>query len=439
MTFVTLSGGYVAPNIGVGKGLFARSAKVEFQKILGEVMSMKVRALLGFGVVLSAMWLSSCGHYVCKTTFGSATCTPSGGGFTTGGGGNNLSQTAFVYMMDDSVPQMAAEGLNFANSQTFAPISSFVSPVFPTGLGVNGGIAIVDKKYLYMPFQNGTLYGWSIDASTSDLTAVPGSSYILGVSLSTVVADPNGAVLFVGGPAGISALTINATNGLLTLVGTTATGGIAPTQLETDGQGKYIYALVGQQIYAFTYNASGVLGPVTGSPFSFAPSMAQIAGEATGKFLLGITAETGGGSGATDNHIYVISIAAGGGLTTFGSPTVTTYFPGFLAVSPDGKFVYTFNQSFGATGLINDPMEGFAFSTGTLTSLGVSPFSGLDAAFGLFDQSGQYIFAVADVPNSNLEGEFAYGVDTTSGALTSTLPHAGIAGTGKGFAVTDEP
>jgi len=402
---------------------------------------MKVRALLSFGVVLGAMWLSSCGHYVCHTTLGSSTCTPSGGGLSSGGGGgNNLSQTAFVYMMDDGHAEMALEGLNVANSQTFAPVSSFVSPSFPINfLGSDGGIAIVDKKYLYMPFDNGYLYGFAIDATNGDLTAVPGSNYILSSSFSTVVADPNGAVLFVGGSAGIAVFTINPNDGSLTLVGTTATGGIIPTQLETDGSGKYVYALVGQDIYAFTYSASGVLGPVTGSPFAFSPSMAQIASESTGKFLLGITAETGAGSGATDNHVYVISIAAGGGLSAFGSPTATTYFPGYLAVSPNGKFVYTFSQSFGVTGLINDPMEGFAFSTGTLTPLGVSPFTGLDAAFGLFDQSGQYIFAVADVPNSAFPGEFAYGVDTTSGALTNSLAHAGVAGTGKGFAVTDEP
>jgi 6-phosphogluconolactonase (cycloisomerase 2 family) len=319
-----------------------------------------------------------------------------------------------------------------------------VSPSFPVNtLGADGGIAIVDKKYLYMPFENGSLYGFLIDATTGDLTALPGSSYILGSSLTTVVADPHGAVLFVGGSAGISAFTIDATNGMPTLIGTTATGGIVPTQLETDGQGKYVYALTGSTITAFSYTSGGVLSPVTGSPFNLSPAfptpMAQIANESTGRFLLGITAETGGGSGATDNHIYVISIASGGGLSPFGSPVATTYFPGYLAVNPNGKFVYTFSQSFGVTGLINDPMEGFAFSTGTVTPLGVSPFTGLNAAFGLFDQSGQYIFAVADVPNSNLTGEFAYGVSTTNGALSNSLPHASVAGTGKGFAVTDEP
>src|SRR5579859_3876295 len=154
-------------------------------------MSMKVRALLSFVLVFSAMWLSGCGHYICHTTLGASTCTPSGGGLSSGGGGgSNLSQTAFVYFIDYGVASpMAAEGLNFADSQTYAPISSFVSPNFPNGMGAPGGMVIVDKKYLYMPFQSGELFSFSIDAATSDLTQI-GSSYIApSGTYSAVVAD----------------------------------------------------------------------------------------------------------------------------------------------------------------------------------------------------------------------------------------------------------
>jgi hypothetical protein len=186
--------------------------------------------------------------------------------------------------------------------------------------------------------------------------------------------------------------------------------------------GKYVYALTGSTITAFSYTSGGVLTAVTGSPFSI--SMAQIAGESTGKFLFGITAENGGGSGAIDNNIYVFSVAAGGGLTAFGSPVPTQSSPVYLAVSPNGKFVYTFNQTFDGVSTVTNPMEGFAFSTGVLTALGTSPFTDLDASIGKFDQSGQYIFAIASVPNSSFPGEFAYGVDA-SGAVTSNLAHAG--------------
>lgn len=404
-----------------------------YGRVLGEVIAMKVRLLLGSGLFLSTICLVGCGHYTCSTTFGNASCTPTSGGLSQGEVGNNISQTAFVYFMDDQAAGMALEGLNVANSQTFAPVSSFVSPVFPVNtLGANGGLVIVNKNFLYMPFANGDLYGFSIDAATGALNAVPKSFYTLTGSGETIAADPNGAVLFVGGSAGISTFTVNANDGSLTAIGTTATVG-TPTQITTDGSGKYVYALTGSAITAFTYTSSGVLGPVTGSPFSI--SMAQIAGEITGRFLFGITAENGSG-GALDNHIYVFSIASGGDLNRFGSPVTTLTSPVYLAVSPNGKFVYTFEQTSDRATTTNDPMEGFMFSTGTLTPLGASPFTGLNAELGKFDQSGLYIFAVADVPNSHLTGEFAYGVDA-SGVLSSTLDHAGVVS--RSFAVTDEP
>lgn len=398
-------------------------------------MAMKFRLLLSSVLLLSTMWTIGCGHYTCGTTFGSATCTPSGGGISGGGGGgNNISQTAFVYFMDDTSAEMALEGLNVANSQTFAPVSTFVSPTFPVNtLGNNGGIAIVNKNYLYIPFANGSLYGFSIDATTGALSPVPNPVLPLSGSGETIAADPNGAVLFVGVPAGISTFTVNANDGSLTAIGTTTTTS-TPTQITTDGLGKYVYALTGTTITAFAYTSSGVLTPVTGSPFPI--SMAQIAGEASGKFLFGITAENGGGSGAIDNHIYVFSIAAGGGLQAFGSPVPTLSSPVYLTVSPNGKFVYTFDQTSDIVSTVNDPMEGFAFSTGTLTELGTSPFTGLDASIGKFDQSGQYIFAIASVPNSSFAGEYAYGVDA-SGLVTSNLAHAGAPNSG--YAVTDEP
>src|SRR5437879_12771263 len=86
---------------------------------------MKVRLLLSSALFLSTMGLGGCGQCTGGTTFGSSTCTPAGGGLSQGGSGNKISQTAFVYFMDDRAAGMALEGLNVANSQTFAPVSSF--------------------------------------------------------------------------------------------------------------------------------------------------------------------------------------------------------------------------------------------------------------------------------------------------------------------------
>jgi 6-phosphogluconolactonase (cycloisomerase 2 family) len=398
-------------------------------------MAMKVRALVTSVLLLTAICLVSCGHYTCGTTFGSSSCTSSGGGLNQGGGNNGITQTAFEYFMDDGAGEMSLEGLNVAGSQAFLPISNFASP-FKLGPVTNGGLVVVNKQFLYFPLtSNGTLYGFSINAATGALTTVSASSpYTIG-SPTSVAADPNGKVLFVGGSAGISTYTVSAVDGSLTFVAAFSTGGISPTQLVTDGLGKYVFGLTGGTITAFSYTSAGVLSVVPGSPFAFAPSMAQIEGEKSGKYLVGITAEDGLKGGLIDKNIYVFGISSTGVLTAL-AVTPTVYSPVYVAVSPNGAFVYTFNVN-GSVGIAQpDPMEGFSLdSTGTLTKLSGSPFVALDASIGRFDQSGQYLFVQA--VDAGVGGSFVYGADTGNGSLTSTIPHLGFPSTS--FAVTDAP
>jgi 6-phosphogluconolactonase (cycloisomerase 2 family) len=404
-------------------------------------MTMRVRAVL-ISVLLATMSLAGCGHYNCGTTLGTGSCSSSGGGLSQGGG-NNIGQSALVYFMDDGVAQMAAEGLNIGNSQTYAPVSNFVSPIFPspTGpnrLGANGGMVIVSgasKKYLYMPFANGSLYAFSIDATTSALTGVPGSPYT-GFGGTSVAADPAGHILFVGGISGVSAFMVNANDGSLTMVSGSpfSTGGVIPVQLATDGVGKFLYMVDGATITAYAYNSVGVLAQV-GSPLT--SPMILLSGEKSGKYMLGITEETGITGGAADNNIYVFSIGSTGAITAL-PPFPSGDSPLFMAVSPNGGLVYTFNENGTGVSPVIDPMQGFTFdsSAGTLAKLSSSPFTGLDASIGRFDQSGSYLFSVASVPNSSVAGTFPYGVSNT-GALSNTLAHAGVPSTS--YAVTDVP
>src|SRR5690348_15815727 len=133
-------------------------------------MGLKVRALLSLAVMVIAMSLSGCGHYTCGATFGNSTCTSSGGGISQGGGNNAL--VAYGYWTDFAITGpsagMAELELN-QSASTFNSISSFAPPVvppFPTG------IVIVGKQYMYIPSSDGTLYGFSIDGATGNLTSV---------------------------------------------------------------------------------------------------------------------------------------------------------------------------------------------------------------------------------------------------------------------------
>ena len=394
-------------------------------------MTMRVRMVLMLMVGLAMMGLASCDHFNCSSgaTFGASTCTPG----TTGTG----SKAEFVYFAGGA-QELALAGLNVNNSGTFEEVSSFVSPTLTSGAV---GMVVVNTKYLYVATGSNTVDGFLIDGTTGALTAVSGNPFGVGslTTINSLAADPTGRFLFVGGLGGVSVFTVNASTGGLVL--TTGSpfptpGGAVPAQMATDGLGKYLYGVEsfpGTEVLAFSYDqSSGALTAVPGSPFVSAGTtnfnMAEIAGESSGKYMVGITEEVGQNGGVPDNHIYVFGISQTtgslGALTPVaGSPFATTNPPIFMAVSPNGAFVYTFNETISGSNGSIDAMEGYKLSglPSNLPALTTSPFTGLDATIGRFDQSGEFLFAQA-TGASNIGETFPYTADPTTGALTSTLP-----------------
>jgi len=123
-------------------------------------MTIPVRGFLMLMAVLAIMSLAGCDHYDCNSgaTFGSSSCTPSGSGL---GGGGSASGIAFAYLLGDG--SMIADELDLGTN-TFQEDTSFVvPPVSPTG-AATGGTVVVSKgtqKYLYVPFNDGKLYGYA--------------------------------------------------------------------------------------------------------------------------------------------------------------------------------------------------------------------------------------------------------------------------------------
>ena len=415
---------------------------------------MKVRALCIAALIGAAVWLISCGHYVCHTTLGASSCAATGNG-KNGGGVNNGLPTIFVYFMDDSAGEFGAEGLNVANSGTFASISGFVPPK-AFGPVDDGGIVIVNKKYLYVPVTGGlqgsffgNLYGYSIDANTGALTAVPNSPYAVnglsnqfGVPFS-IAADPLGRFVFVGDATGVSVYAVSATDGSLTLQNATpiSTGISAPIQMATDGLGKYLYVLDGTQIAAFAY-ASGALISVGGTNAVIASNMQVLASEPTGKYMLGITKQLGGGSGNPDTNVYVFAITQAGGTDpgSLGTPVSfsqnATDTPSYVAVHPNGKYVYTFNETTAVTGFSRQEINVIAFNVSTGALGPATPFPTVLSDIGKFDQSGQYIFAIGEETGATAAGMIPITV-ASNGALSVSIAHQGVPGTS--YAVTDAP
>jgi 6-phosphogluconolactonase (cycloisomerase 2 family) len=194
--------------------------------------------------------------------------------------------------------------------------------------------------------------------------------------------------------------------------------------MTTDGQGKYLYATSGSGSALVAAMAIGATGTLSTIPGTFNFPMSKVLGENSGNYLLGIS--------GFDDHIHVFNIDSTGAIaeaTSAGSPFATASTPTNLVVHPNGTFVYTFDG-------LSLPMEGYELnaSTGALTVLTNSPFTGVNLNAGQFDQSGKFLFGVA-------EGQVAidfgpYGADTTTGIIST--PKFGTLGfPGGGFAVSD--
>lgn len=374
-------------------------------------MTMKFRALLIAIslVVVATISLLGCGHYVCGTTFGNATCTSSGGGLSQGGGGNGTA-VAFDFFLNGS----SLDGAILDTSSNFSLINNFVNQGLPLS-GTFGGMVVVQKQWLYAA-KSSQIYAYSINGTTGALTALSNSPLVYsGTEAYWTTTDPAGHFLFVTGANNdeVWVFSIDQTSGALTTVGSYSTGIGFAAYPTTDGLGRFLYVTagnLGSQVAVFAIGATGSLTPVS----TLSISIAQLQGEPTGQFLLGITGNGANNGFTSDDHVYVYSINQSTGALTpvVNSPFATTYTPASLSVHPNGTLVYTFNTVTGTP----SPMEGFQFdnTTGALSPLaGISPFTALTAPAGTFDESGAYLFMH---PGTSLS---VASVDPTTGNLTS--------------------
>ena len=377
-------------------------------------MTMRVRMVLMLMVGLAMMGLASCDHYNCASgaTFGSSSCTP--GTVGTGSG------TVFAYLPGDGT--MVADELDLGKNTFQEDLSFVVPPVSTTGAAV-GGTVVVSKgtqRYLYVPFNDGTLYGYSIDGATGALTTVSATPYSAPGG-NAIAGDPAGNFLFVSDSTTdlIYAFSIGA-GGTLTSLGSFPSL-ISAGQLTTDGLGKYLYATAGPpsggtQGAVFGIQASGALTAGTLVNLDF--TVTKLVGENTGAYLFGVNGQTA--------NLYVYTINSTGGLTPPTTPFATAAVPEDIVVNPSGKFVYTFDGSV-------TPMEGYQIqSGGALQAVAGSPFTGIDLDGGQFDQSGLFLFGVGAGAGSTFG---PYDVASTGVISASTFPSLGFLG--GSFAVTD--
>lgn len=397
-------------------------------------MAMKFRALFCLVLATLAMSMAGCGHYVCHTTFGGGSCTPSGSGVGTSGGTGTISAssaTTLVYFLSGS----SVEGAGFGGS-TFGNLTGYTAPTIGTGFA--DLMTIVNKKFVYVPMGDTTVQGFSITRSSGALTPIPGSPFQTGgpSTADGAWADPSGKFLYVGSESSgdIWAFQIDQTSGALTEVAGspfTAVGFSSADIIAIDGSGSFLYAGQGfpsSGVAGFAIDkTTGALTPLAGSPFNL--GIAQI--RTNGKFLVGVAEIQDAGASAVDSHVYVYSINSTTGVPTAvsGSPFVTTNAPYDVTVSPNGKFIYLPEVVVGGTAAA---MEGFQMdtTTGALSALTGSPFTSLPFTTQCqFDQLGAVMICGTSGGSMTALGASATNGSVTHAADLSASPFA--------FAVTN--
>lgn len=405
---------------------------------------MAAKVLLGAAIVVLAMAMSGCTSGCSSATPGSSGGASSGsaggathspGACTPAGGGNpgaNGTPAAFAYYEN----QGTIGATMVDTSGNFGQLVGFANP--PSSLQALGILLTVQQKWLY-EVVGLQIKGYSIASGTGALTDITGSPFSLsGTEVASLATDATGKFVFVlaANNDQVEVLSVDQTSGALAPVGTFATAGFA-AQATTDGLGKYLYVTEGNSgtmVEVYTIASTGQLTPIAGSPFLI--SIATLRSEPTGKFLLGVTGDgVNNGRSPGDNHVYIFSIDQTSGALSVvpGSPFTTTFIPADLAVHPNGTLVYTFNGTVSGTSPAT-PVEGFQLDTssGALTPLAGSPFAGMIATSGFFDQSGAFLFLH---PTGSIE---VAAVDPTTGALTAIgSPVTGVGNSTQAWAVTD--
>jgi 6-phosphogluconolactonase len=408
-------------------------------------MKLANKGLLLVLAVLAALSLSGCAGKGCPNlSLGSGT----GSGGTTGGvskgsqctaGGTGGIGAGGASALVFEMPTSSSLGvLGLQSSGSLAVISPFTSPTL-TGSGADD-MLIVNGKFLYIPQSaNKIVEGFAINRTTAGLTPIPGTPVDLtSIGADTIATDPKGRFLFVGveGGSGIAAFRIDQTTGALTPSAPPfSTPGLFSADVFTvDGSGKFLY--VGEQdttVHGFMIDqTTGALTTMVGSPFNL--GIATPHADSTGKFLLGVAGFADEGT-ATDAHIHVFAIDPTTGVPAeiAGSPFATTTPPLDFAISPNGKFVYTFGTTSGST---SAAIEGFQIdaTTGALTALSGSPFTTLPGAGQCkFGQSGGTMICSSAYGSSTFS---VFATNSTTGAITHTGTDLSTVGT-LPFAVTE--
>ena len=235
-----------------------------------------------------------------------------------------------------------------------------------------------EGKNAYVIANTAEVWGFSIDARTHGLTALPSQpTRLLGIPHGITV-DPSGAFVYISfeGTAGgeIAGISRDTSTGALSLFESSPTSGDSPQGIRVTPDGKFVIVINQgtpsavcsvKCVSVFSLDpGTGALSEVPGSPFASGDGPGPVAIDPSGKFVfVGNTAS---------NSLSAYTLGSAGALTAMtGTPIALGSIaqPDSIAVDPADKFVYV--------SIVPREVSGFTLnsSTGALTAVTGSPFS----------------------------------------------------------------
>lgn len=291
----------------------------------------------------------------------------------------------FVYAPNASIGNFAALAIAPASGALTAVPGSPYRPL--TGPLMTGLSVHPSGNFAYVSLTTGTgggIFGYRINGTSGELTAMSGTVLSSGSSVGRVVFHPNGRFLYAPRDNGtaIEAYAVDAASGLLQALPGSPFAAGRSSRLVLDDAGRHAYLIQADalnftaSLYAFNIDAAtGGLAPVPGSPYTLPP----------GALYGGIFVRPGGAFVYVTNYAnkvvgYAVQPGTGALVAVPGSPyTVSTLGNGGLGVNaafePGGRFVY-FDIGTRASGTPPKALYGYAIdaATGALTPIPGNPF-----------------------------------------------------------------
>ena len=296
------------------------------------------------------------------------------------------------------------------------------SPFSAPGLRANAMYVTPNGKFLYVSNWYGFMWGWSIDQTTGELTALTGSPWTNGGDGHAMVADSGTKYLYVMGggsyqDASVNVFEIDPDTGVPNNVQTITTPGTGrSTGIGIDPSGKFLYAtgFDNGAIDGFKIDATtGQLTFIPGSPFSGAGYPGEgLATDPLGKYVY-----AGNRGGIA---MYTIDASTGALTEVKGSPFLTQLGEiGGLYPDPTGNFLYT-NHNFTMTAVQVDRANNqltFLNSVHSRTTIGTARWMrfGVGQAFEANSLTSRFAYVL----NNQDKSISPYSIDDTTGALTS--------------------